>query len=79
MKIRFSDFSTITRSRTQKEPYTYHEIKPVLMDLLPLARIRDLGVRLLGATMSNFHIEQRKSNRQFEIDFGTEDDLDKGL
>ena len=70
LKLRFSDFSTITRSRTQKEPYTYHEIKPVLMDLLTVPRIRELGVRLLGVTMSNFRIDHRKPAEQFEIDFG---------
>ena len=78
LKLRFSDFSTITRSRTQKEPYTYQEMKPVLMDLLPVPRIRELGVRLLGVTMSNFRVEDRKSSKQFEIEFGSEDDLYKG-
>ena len=70
LKVRFSDFTTITRSRTLNEPYTYLEIKPVLMDLLPLQRIRDQGVRLLGTTMSNFPVEKKKPSKQFEIEFG---------
>jgi DNA polymerase-4 len=70
LKLRFSDFSMITRSRTQKEPYTYNEIKPVLMDLLPVPRIRNQGVRLLGVTMSNFPVGDGKPMKQFEIDFG---------
>lgn len=70
LKLRFSDFTTITRSRTRNEPYTYQEMKPVLKDLLPVPRIRKLGVRLLGVTMSNFPAEERKPARQIEIDFG---------
>jgi DNA polymerase IV len=70
LKLRFSDFSTITRSRSQNAPYTYQEMKPVLMDLLPVQRISEMGVRLLGVTMSNFRVEDRKPTRQIEIDFG---------
>lgn len=70
LKLRFSDFRTITRSRTQKEPYSFHQIIPVLKDMLPVSLIRKHGVRLLGVTMSNFPIEERKSTKQIEIDFG---------
>ncbi len=70
LKLRFSDFSTITRSRTQKEPYTYQGMKTTLTDLLPLPLIQEQGVRLLGATMSNFPVEDHKPAKQIEIDFG---------
>jgi len=72
LKLRFSDFTTITRSRTQKDPYAYREMKPVLKELLPVPHIRELGVRLLGVTMSNFRVENRQQTPQIEIDFGSE-------
>lgn len=70
LKLRFSDFRTITRSRTQKDPYSFHQVDPVLKELLPVSLIRKHGVRLLGATMSNFPVEERESIKQIEIDFG---------
>ncbi len=56
LKLRFSNFRTITRSRTQKEPYSFHQVNPVLKELIPVSLIRKQGVRLLGATMSNFPV-----------------------
>ena len=70
LKLLFSDFQTITRSRTQPRPYTYHQLTPVLKELLPGARIKEHGIRLLGVTLSNFPVENRKSTEQIEIDFG---------
>ena len=72
LKLRFSDFSTITRSRSQKQPYTYQEVQKVLLDLLPVRRIQQQGIRLLGATMSNFQTEKKKATSQIEIDFETD-------
>lgn len=70
LKLRFSDFSTITRSKSQQYPFVYQEIKEVVRGLLPVQRIREQGVRLLGVTMSNFPVEKKKSaSRQIEIDF----------
>ena len=74
IKVRFSDFSTITRSRTQKEPFTLRQIMPVLKELLPAADIRKHGVRLLGVTMSNFPEEEKPVSKQIEIDFGPLED-----
>jgi DNA polymerase-4 len=54
LKVRFSDFTTITRSRTLKEPTdsgrTLHEAAVSLFDALGLqrARIRLVGVRATG-------------------------------
>lgn len=70
VKLRFSDFRTVTRSRSQAQAYTYEEMVAAAYDLLPVEDIRNQGVRLLGTTMSNFQTDQKdKSNQQFEIDF----------
>ncbi len=56
LKVRFSDFTTITRARTLREPTdsgrTIHETAVGLFDALGLqrARIRLVGVRLTGLT-----------------------------
>jgi DNA polymerase-4 len=56
LKVRFSDFTTITRSRTLKEPTdsgrALHEAAVALFDALGLqrARIRLVGVRATGLT-----------------------------
>ncbi len=56
LKVRFSDFTTITRARTLREPTdggrTIHEAAVGLFDALGLqrARIRLVGVRLTGLT-----------------------------
>ena len=72
LKIRFSDFNTITRSNTQNQAFTYEEMLNTMMNLLPLQEIEKQGVRLLGATMSNFQIEDQKSSKQIEIDFDSD-------
>ena len=70
VKLRFSDFKTITRSKSQDQAYTYHEMVAAVKELLPAEDIQRQGVRLLGTTMSNFHIEKKESSsQQFEIDF----------
>lgn len=69
LKLRFSDFSTITRSSTQKQAFSYEEMLNTLMELLPQQDIKEHGVRLLGATLSNFQIKSPKSTKQIEIDF----------
>jgi DNA polymerase-4 len=74
LKIRFSDFSTITRSNTQNQAFTYEEMLNTMMNLLPLQEIEKQGVRLLGASMSNFQKEDQKSSKQIEIDFDSGED-----
>ena len=69
LKLRFSDFTTITRSSTQNHDFTYENVKSTIMNLLPQQEIEKRGVRLLGATMSNFPIEDKKSSKQMKIDF----------
>ena len=70
LKLRFSDFTTITRSKTQQHPFNYQELKTAIMELLPVTRIREEGVRLLGVTMSNFKVIKKQPTQQIEIDFG---------
>ena len=69
LKIRFSDFTTITRSSTQNHFYSQEEMQTCILNLLPQKEIEKRGVRLLGATMSNFQIDDRKSSKQMKIDF----------
>jgi DNA polymerase-4 len=69
LKLRFSDFTTITRSNTQTKVFTREEMETTIMNLLPQKEIARRGVRLLGATMSNFQSESPKSSKQMKIDF----------
>src|SRR6056297_50682 len=69
LKVRYSDFTTITRSHTQGHPYTRAETIKTLMGLLPAEEIQSKGVRLLGATMTNFLSENCDLPKQLKIDF----------
>jgi DNA polymerase IV len=69
LKIRFSDFTTITRSNTSNKAFTKNELDTVLMSLLPIYDIQKQGIRLLGATMSNFQLENQQYAKQLKIDF----------
>jgi DNA polymerase-4 len=73
LKLRFSDFTTITRSTTQDQTYSYEMIRTSLMDLLPGQEIKERGVRLLGASLSNFQVETQKSSDQMKINFESGD------
>ncbi len=69
LKVRYSDFTTITRSHTQATLYASADAVETLMELLPLEEIEQKGVRLLGATMTNFLSENRDLPKQLKIDF----------
>lgn len=69
LKLRFSDFTTITRSSTQSHYFSQEEMRTCIMNLLPRKEIEKRGVRLLGATMSNFQVDDTKSSKQMKIDF----------
>lgn len=69
LKLRFADFSTITRSSTTKQDYTKDEIIAVATKLLPIQDIQEQGIRLLGLTMSNFREEDQKHPVQLKIEF----------
>lgn len=69
LKLRFADFTTITRSMTRDHAYSREEMKTTMMSLLPMQEIKERGVRLLGGTMSNFQEEQQATLKQMRIDF----------
>ena len=69
LKFRFSDFTTITRSNTSSKAFTKNDLDTVLMSLLPLKDIQEQGIRLLGATMSNFQDENHPYAKQLKIEF----------
>jgi DNA polymerase-4 len=69
LKIKFSDFEQITRSKTMTEPFSSQ--KMILDDgiqLLKTAWPFEKGIRLMGLTLSNF-MEPAKGPVQLVIDF----------
>jgi DNA polymerase IV len=60
LKLRYTDFQTISRSRTIRPSASEFEVFPVLRQLLQRARTRPLPLRLLGVALSNLghHDEQ---------------------
>ncbi len=69
LKLRFADFTTITRSNSHKQVFSKDEMLSTLLNLLPEEEINEKGVRLLDATMSNFPSEKEQFLTQLEIDF----------
>ncbi len=69
LKLRFADFSTITRSNTSGKGFKKADIYEVVTGLLPLNDIQEQGIRLLGVTISNFQDENQKYAKQLKIDF----------
>ena len=59
LKLRYSDFHTLTRSRTIAATASELELYPVLRELLDAARTRALPVRLLGVALSNLGAMQQ--------------------
>jgi DNA polymerase-4 len=59
LKLRYSDFHTLTRSRTVTPTSSELELYPVLKDMLAAARTRSLAVRLLGVQLSNLGLFQQ--------------------
>jgi DNA polymerase-4 len=56
LKLRYSDFHTLTRSRTLFPTSSELELYPIVKELLTLARTRALPVRLLGIQLSNLGV-----------------------
>jgi DNA polymerase IV len=69
LKLRFADFSTITRSSTSHKAYTKSAIESAVQQLLPVSDIQEQGIRLLGVTMSNFQDEKQQATKQLKIEF----------
>jgi len=69
LKLRFADFSTITRSSTSKVDFTKEEIIILGRKLMPLEEIRKQGIRLIGLTISNFREGNLAHPVQLKIEF----------
>ena len=69
LKLRYADFTTITRSHTSAKDYVREEIKEIVYALLPVKDIQEQGIRLLGVTLSNFREEKKDTVQQLEIGF----------
>jgi DNA polymerase-4 len=70
LKIRYSDFTTITRSRTFRNPVSrYNEILHCLPELLRMTEVGKRDIRLLGITVSNLTINEKKKPRQLLLPF----------
>ncbi len=61
LKLRYSDFHTLTRARTLAPTHSELELYPVLKEMLAAARTRPLPVRLLGVQLSNLGIYEQLS------------------
>lgn len=72
LKLRYADFTTITRRSTNNKRFTKDEAILTLLSLLPADEIKKRGVRLLGCTMSHFNDEMRNYSGQLEFDFDWE-------
>jgi DNA polymerase IV len=59
LKLRYSDFHTLTRSRSLFPTSSELELYPVLKEMLIAARTRSLPVRLLGVQLSNLGMFQQ--------------------
>jgi DNA polymerase IV len=61
LKLRYSDFHTLTRSRTLCPTDSELELYPIVHEMLTLARTRSLPVRLLGIQLSNLGVFEQLS------------------
>lgn len=71
LKIRYSDFSTITRSKTERSPFAAASSAARVAELLFDALENQEGVRLLGVAISNLEPVTDRG-RQLEL-FGSEE------
>ncbi|HEV8246481.1 MAG TPA: DNA polymerase IV [Polyangiaceae bacterium] len=60
LKLRYSDFQTLQRSRTITETCSELELYPVVRDLFERARTRRTAIRLLGIRLSNLRADQEQ-------------------
>jgi DNA polymerase-4 len=61
LKLRYSDFHTLTRSRTLFPSDSELELYPIVKEMLSAARTRSLPVRLLGLQLSNLGVFEQLS------------------
>jgi DNA polymerase-4 len=78
IKVRFEDFSTITRSHTPPAPVeTAHDIHEHGLALLDRAGVGDRPVRLLG--IGGDHLEDADTPRQLELTGGEWDQVESAV
>jgi DNA polymerase-4 len=61
LKVRYSDFHTLTRSRTLSPSNSELELYPIVKEMLAAARTRTLPLRLLGMQLSNLGVFEQLS------------------
>jgi DNA polymerase-4 len=70
IKIKFSDFQIITRSKTANRDITrLQDMIVIIKELLYQNMENGVGVRLLGVSISNLRNEEDSLPRQLEFDF----------
>ncbi|MGB1121383.1 MAG: DNA polymerase thumb domain-containing protein, partial [Saprospiraceae bacterium] len=70
IKIKFSDFQIMTRSKTVNRDITRQEdLMAIVRELLYQNMENGVGVRLLGISVSNLRREEEHLPRQLEFDF----------
>jgi DNA polymerase IV len=57
LKLRYTDFHTITRGRTIAPTSVDFELHRVVLELYREARVRDLSIRLLGVALAKLHLD----------------------
>ena len=62
LKAKYADFSQVTRSKTLNDAVLSFELLwQTTLELLPLLIVPQLGVRLLGVSVSNFLTEEQEA------------------
>lgn len=71
IKLKFGDFTQVTRSRTTEEPLTIMQIKKIIPQLIKEIDVPEVGVRLVGVSVSNFNrvIETEEVHQQLTLKF----------
>lgn len=70
LKIKYSDFNQITRSRTLNEKFSsYFQIEKEALELLGAIESFEKGVRLIGISISNFQEKEIKKTSQLTLNF----------
>lgn len=79
LKVRYGDFSTITRSRTERSPFLAASAALRVAEALFDALERREGVRLMGVGISNLEpfVERGRQLELFSSDAGEESDVDE--
>ena len=69
LRLRYSDFHTLTRSRTIAPSSVDVEVHRVVLDLYQHARVRSLPIRLVGVALSELSFEEPQL-KLATLDFG---------